>query len=81
MSKKHEKMHETLNYVEHKLILTSALTGCVSISDFASLVGIPLQITSSAIGLKICVITAGVKKYKSIIKKNKKKHDRIVMLE
>ena len=74
-------MHETLNYVEHKLILTSAFTDCVSVSDFASLVGIPLQITNSAIGLKIYAITAGVKKYKSIIKKNKKKHDRIVMLE
>ena len=36
--------------------------------------------TSSAIGLKICVIAAGNKKYKSIIKKKKKKHDKIVLL-
>ena len=43
------------------------------ISAFASLVGIPLGITSSAIGLKLCAITAGIKKYKSIIKKKKKK--------
>ena len=42
---------------------------------FASLVGIPLGIMSSAGGLKVCVISAGVKKYKSIIKKKKKKHD------
>ena len=35
---------------------------------------------SSAIGLKICAITAGIKKYKSIIKKKKKKHDKIVLL-
>ena len=34
---------------------------------------------SSAIGLKICAITAGIKKYKSIIKKKKKKHDKIVL--
>ena len=45
-------MRKTLNYVEYILILTSAFTGCVSISAFASLVGILLQITSSAIGLK-----------------------------
>ena len=32
---------------------------------------------SSAIGLKICAMTAGIKKYKSIIKK--KKHDEIVL--
>ena len=35
---------------------------------------------SSAIELKICVITAGIKKYKSIIKKKKKKHNKRVSL-
>ena len=33
---------------------------------------------SSAIGLKICAITAGIKKCKSMTKKKKKKHDEIV---
>ena len=47
---------------------------------FFCLVGVPTGITSSVIGLKICVITAGIKKYKSIIKKKKKKHDKIVLL-
>ena len=37
-------------------------------------------IPSSAVGLKICVIIAEFKKYKSIIKKKKKKHDKIVLL-
>ena len=44
------------------------------------MIGIPVEITSSGIVLKICAITAGVKKYKSIIKKKKKKHDKIVLL-
>ena len=69
-----------LNYIEHFLILGSTVTGCVSISVFASLVGIPIGITSSAIGLKIFVITAAIKKYKLIIKKKKKKPDKIVLL-
>ena len=43
-----------------------------STSVFASLVDIPIGIASSAIGLKICAITAGIKKYESIIKKKKK---------
>ena len=43
---------------------------------FATLVGIPIGITSSAIRLIICAITAGIKKYKSIIKKKKKKHNK-----
>ena len=42
--------------------------------------GIPIGITSSAAGLEICVIAARIKKYKSIIKKMKKKHDKIVLL-
>ena len=35
---------------------------------------------SSAIGLKIFAIVAEFKKYKSIIKKMKKKHDKMVLL-
>ena len=52
----------------------------ISISALASLIAIPIGITSYAIGLKICAITAGIKKYKSIIKNKKKKHDEIVLL-
>ena len=58
--------------------MASTVTGCISISALASLVGISIGITSSVVGLKICVITEGIKKYKSIIKK--KKHDKIVLL-
>ena len=79
MSKKH-KIFWALNYIDHSLIEISAITGCVSISIFAPLVSIPIAITSSAIGFKICVITAGIKKYQSIIKKKSKKHDKIVLL-
>ena len=61
-----------MNYIKHLLILISTVNGCVTISSFASLVGIPMGITSSAIELKICLITTGIKKYKSIIKKKKK---------
>ena len=81
MCKNHKKVCTTLNYLEHFPILASTITGCISISTFFSLVGIAIRITSSAIGLKICAITAGIKKYKSIIKKKKKKkHDKIVLL-
>ena len=65
MSKKHKEVDSVWNCIECLLILISPVTVCVSaISAFASLVGIPIGITSSAVGLKICVITAGVKKYK-----------------
>ena len=80
MSKTHKKVCTTLNHIEHILVLPSTITGCISISAFTSLIGIPPGITSSPIGLKMCAITAGIKKYKSTIKKKKKKHDKIVSL-
>ena len=73
MSNKQKKVYRVLNYIEHLLTLISTVTGCVFISVFVSLVDIPIGITSSAIGLKIGVIIAGIKKYKSIIKKKKQK--------
>ena len=80
MSNKYKKVCITLNYIELFFILPSAVTGCISISAFSSLLGIPIGITSSAIELKICAIAAGIKRYKSIIKKKKKKHGKIVSL-
>ena len=61
--------------------LASIITGCVSISAFASLVSVLVGITSFAVRLKICAITAEIKKYKSVIKKKKKKYDKIMLLE
>ena len=46
------------------LISASTITGCVSISGFASLIDISTGVTSFAIVLKICAITAGIKRYK-----------------
>ena len=51
------KLYWTLSY------FISTITECISISDFTSLLGIPIEITSYAIELKIF---AGIKKYKSI---------------
>ena len=51
ISKKHKQICKTLTYIEHFLILSSTITGYVSISAFDSLIGIPIGIMSSA---KIC---------------------------
>ena len=62
MTEQYKKTCKCLNYVEHLLILASTVTGCVSISAFASLVCFSVGITSFAVGLKICTITVGIKK-------------------
>ena len=80
MSKNHLKFCRVLNYIDHLLNLTSTTTVWASISAFASLVVIPMRIKSSSIGLKSSAIIAGIKRHKSIIKKNKKKCGKIVLL-
>ena len=80
MSEKHKEMCRALNYFENFLVFVSAVTGCISFSSFASLVDVPVGIASSTTRIKICVVTAGIQKYKSVIKEKKKKHDKIVFL-
>ena len=75
MSKKCKMICTNFNCIEHLLILSSPVTRFVSVSAFASSVGIPVGIPSPAVA-----ITGGIRKYKSIIKRNKKKHNKIEML-
>ena len=80
MNEKHKKTCKYLNYVEYLFTLSSKGTGYVSIAQFTSLLAVPVGITGYPVGIKICAITAGIKKYKSVIKKQNKKHDKIVLL-
>ena len=62
MSKEHKKDYRVLNYIEQLFFfLISTVNGYVFIFAFASLVNIPKGITTYAIGLKICIIAAGIK--------------------
>ena len=67
MSKKHKKGCRGLNYTDYLLIAISTITG----------ITLGIGVMSSAVRLKICVITTGIKNYKSIMKK---KHDKLVLL-
>ena len=49
MSKKFKNSRTTLNYIEHFLILASAVSGCISNFAFAPLHDVSIGITSSAI--------------------------------
>ena len=53
--------HKILYHVEHLVILASTVTGCISISAFSSLVCVSFGILSSALGIKVYAITAGIK--------------------
>ena len=80
MSTKHKKVCMTLNYIEHFIILASAVIECISNFAFAFLLCILIEITRSAVGLKTCTITAAIKMHKAIIEKGVNKHDKMVLL-
>ena len=52
----------------------------IFISAFASVVDISKEILSFTMELNVYVITAWIKKYKSITKKKKKKHNEITLV-
>ena len=62
ISKKHKNVYGVFNFIGNLLFLIYTVHGCISISSFASLVGMPIEITSSTIRLKICVIITGIKR-------------------
>ena len=70
MNKKLNNLFTALNYIKHSIILASVVTGCGSMSAFASVVGIPVGIGSSAVGLQNYSVTIGIK---SINQKERKK--------
>ena len=71
---------KALDNFGHLLNFFSAGSGCVSISSFASLVGIYVGIISSAVKLKFWALITGIKNYKSTMKKEGEMHDNIVLL-
>ena len=69
-----------LNCFKNFLIFISAFSVFVSISDSVLFIGVSAGITNSAVGLKICALISGIKEYKSIIMKKRKKQDKIVSI-
>ena len=56
ISEKHEKVCWVLKYLEYFLVFVSTVSRCATISAFASWVGFPVVIASSAIGLINCAL-------------------------
>ena len=80
MIKKHKRTRKALSYVKNFPFVDCRVTGCVSISEFVSLVCILIGIISPAAIITVCVIAAGIKKYGLISTKKRKKHDKIMLV-
>ena len=54
MSENDKKVSSALNFCEHFLVFVFPVSGCILISAFASLFGVPVGIARSAVVLNIC---------------------------
>ena len=78
-SKKLSKYVAPFDYIDKVLIVLVATSGGVSIILFSSVVGAPIRIASASFTLFFSLTTGIIKKFLSITR-NKKKHDKILML-
>ena len=79
-SKKLSKYVTAFDYIDKILIVLSATSSGVCIISSASVVGAPVGISSASFTLFFSLTAGVIKKFLSITRNKKKKHDKILML-
>ena len=80
MRKKLSKFISFFGYFDKSLIVLSVTSGAVSIASFATVIGIPVGITSANLSLAFSLCTGLVKKLLKATRNKKKKHNKVFML-
>ena len=79
MSKRLSKYIASFDYFDKSLIVLSVTTGSISIASFATVIGAPVGMMSASCSLAFSITTGFVKMFLKTTR-NKKKHNKIVML-
>ena len=80
MCKKLSKYISFFDYFDKSLIVLSVTSGSVSIASFATVIEIPVRMTSESLGPTFSLCTVLVKKLLKATRNKKKKHNKTVML-
>ena len=80
MSKKLSKYISFFDYFDKSLIVLSVTSDNISIASFATVIGIPVGITSATLSLAFLLCTGLVKRLLKATRIKKKKHNKIVIL-
>ena len=80
MSKKLSKYFSFFDYFDKSLIALSVTSSSISIASFATVIGIPIGITSASLSLAFSLCTGLVKKLSTATRNKKNQHNKIVML-
>ena len=78
--KKNSKYIVAFDHADKVFITLSASSGTLSISSYATVVGIPAGIAGASLTLIFTITTGVVKTFLNIIRKKKKKHNKIIAL-
>ena len=81
MSKNPSRYIASFDYLNKSLIVLLAATGSFSIASFATAIGAPVGIMSASCSLAFSISTGFGKTFLKTISYNKKKHNKIVMLD
>ena len=80
MSKKLSKCISFFDYLDTSLIVLSVTSGVVSTASFATVIRVPIGITSASLSLAFSLCAGLVKNLLKATRNKKKKHNKIVML-
>ena len=80
ISKNLRKYISLFDYFDKSLIVLSVTSGSISITSFATVIGIPIGITSASLSLAFSLCTGLVKKILKATRDKKKKHNKIIMI-
>ena len=80
MSKKLSKYISFFVYFYKSLIVLSVTISSLSVASFATVIGIPIGITSASLSLPFSLCAGFVEKLLKATRNKKKKHNKIVML-
>ena len=77
MSKKLSRYIASFDYFDKSLIVLSVITGSISITSFATVIGAPVGITSASFSLAFSICIGIVKKLLKTTRNKKKKHKKL----
>ena len=80
ISKDLSKRIASLDYFDKSLNVLSILSGSISITPFASVIGVPAGIIGASCSFTFSITSGFVKRFLKTIRNKKKKHNKIVML-
>ena len=78
MSKQLSKCISFFDYFDKSLIVLSVTSSGVSIASFATVIGIPVGITSASLSIAFSLCTGLVKKLLKAARNKKKKHNKLL---